>query len=275
MEHHWDELEQWERRYFEREQSDLGILYNQWQEKWLKSLNQKRKRQVLSLLDNCLVHLQAGLLHSRSFEETKKRVYTHARIFHPSISSAEALRQLSIEQANYLADQLMAKQRLLSVGQGGVTGLGGLFFLAADLPALMAIQLRSLQQLAFVYGYDCHHPMEQMVMLKLYHLATLPKKYQKSEWDKLLEESLAHQQAIFYEGDDSIIQEEWLQRFTPQLAKSFLITILRRKTVQFVPLFGVVVGAGMNYALTKQVIEVGQHFYLKRRLLDLASDRIT
>ncbi|WP_062047754.1 EcsC family protein [Bacillus sp. JCM 19034] len=268
MKQQWDELERWEQCFFEGNQSELVMLYDVWQENWLSKLNDKRKRQFLVLVESGIVHLHSALLHNRSFEDVVQRIITQARIFKPTLSTAEEMKQLSLEQTNYLAEQAMAKQRLLSLGQGGVTGLGGFVLLAADLPALMAIQLRSLQQLAFIYGYDPRHPMEQMLMLKLLHVATVPKHYQRAEWDKLIEDCQLHQQAIFYEGDDAIFHEGWLQQLTTQLAKGFLIAFMRKKTVQSVPLLGIVIGAGSNYLFTKQVIEVAKHFYTKRRLLE-------
>ncbi|WP_346726887.1 EcsC family protein [Bacillus suaedae] len=263
------ELQEWEERYFLIESSDVAQSYHYYHERMLSKINEEKKEKWLAKMDSCLAHLQSWLLQSRSFEETKRRVITHARIFDSSLSSVDDLRRLPIEKLDYLAEQLMAKQRLLSFGQGGLTGMGGLFLLLADLPALAIIQLRSLQHLSFVYGYDSRHPMEQMVMLKLFHIATLPKAYQHSEWDRLWQEVEEHQHdQIFYQGDETVFNEQWLQQMSSQLAKSFVITMLRKKLIQGVPLLGIALGAGMNYRLSQQVIEVGQHFYQKRRLLE-------
>ncbi len=64
----------------------------------------------------------------------KKRIdalFNMQSIFDSNLSTIEDLRQLSLEQLDYLAEQLMAKQRLLALGQGGLTGMGGVFLLAS------------------------------------------------------------------------------------------------------------------------------------------------
>jgi hypothetical protein len=269
MNQRWNEIKEWEKTFFHYDATDLTGTYNKWNELLYQQLGKKQKQKWLEKMDACLIHLHAWLQNSRSYEETKKRVISHARIFNPQITEVEELQNLPIEQLDYLAEQLMAKQRLLAFGQGGLTGMGGTFLLIADLPALAVIQLRSLQHLALVYGYDVRRPIEMVNLLKLFYVATLPKAYQALEWKKLVEaveeQDLDH---VFYQGDDSILQEASLEQLTNQLAKSFVITMLRKKLIQGVPFVGMAVGAGMNYRFSQQVIEIGQHFYQKRRLLE-------
>ncbi|MFC0557936.1 EcsC family protein [Halalkalibacter alkalisediminis] len=269
MNQRWNEIKEWEETFFSYDTTDLAGTYNKWNERLFQQLGNNRKQKWLEKMDACLIHLHAWLQNSRSYEETKKRVISHARIFDSHITSIEELQSLPLEQLDYLAEQLMAKQRLLALGQGGLTGMGGTFLLLADLPALAVIQLRSLQHLALVYGYDVRRPIEMVNMLKLFYVATVPKSYQAAEWDKLVQEveqqDLDH---VFYQGDDAIFQESSLEQLTNQLAKSFVITMLRKKMIQGVPIVGMAVGAGMNYRFSQQVIEIGQRFYQKRRLLE-------
>ncbi|MCL7747802.1 EcsC family protein [Halalkalibacter alkaliphilus] len=264
-----DEISEWEETFFSYEATDLKTTYSRWTEQVFDQLSEKTKERWLTAMDTCLLHLQAWLHHSRSYEETKRRVISHARTFDPTISTIDDLQSLPLEQLDYLADQLMAKQRLLALGQGGLTGMGGAFLLLSDLPALAIIQLRSLQHLALVYGYDVRRPVELMNMLKLFYVATIPKSYQANEWDKLLNEvENQERDHVFYSGDDAIMQDAIFEQLTKQLVKSFVITMLKKKLIQGVPLVGMAVGAGMNYRFSQQVIDVGQHFYQKRRLIE-------
>ncbi len=264
-----DEVKEWEDHFFSYESSDVKTTYSKWTEQVFNQLGDQRKKKWLEAMDTCLLHLQAWLHHSRSYDETKKRVISHARTFDPTVSSIDDLQELPLEQLDYLADQLMAKQRLLALGQGGLTGMGGAFLLLADLPALAVIQLRSLQHLALVYGYDVRRPVELMNLLKLFYVATTPKTHQANEWDKLLHEvGEQNREHVFYDGDDAILQDSIFEQLTKQIAKSFVIMMLRKKLIQGVPLVGMAVGAGMNYRFSQQVIEVGQHFYQKRRLIE-------
>jgi hypothetical protein len=263
------EINEWEEAFFSYEATDFKTTYSRWTEQVFDQLSEKTKERWLTAMDTCLLHLHAWLHHSRSYEETKRRVISHARTFDPTISTIDDLQSLPLEQLDYLADQLMAKQRLLALGQGGVTGMGGAFLLLSDLPALAVIQLRSLQHLALVYGYDVRRPVELMNMLKLFYVATIPKSYQANEWDKLLNEvENQERDHVFYSGDDAIMQDAIFEQLTKQLVKSFVITMLKKKLIQGVPLVGMAVGAGLNYRFSQQVIDVGQHFYQKRRLIE-------
>lgn len=268
IENRWDEMEKWEEEYFFSESSDLVKSYHKWSEQLFSQLGEGRKQKWLSKMDDCLFHLQAWHQHSRSYEEVRRRIIQYARTFNADIVTTEDLRHLPLEQLDYLAEQLMARQRLLAFGQGALTGMGGAFLLTLDLPAMALIQLRSLQQLALVYGYDSRRPVEMMYTLKLFHLATLPKSFQAAEWDKLLAEVDEQADEVFYQGEEAVFKDKWIEQLLKQLAKSFVITMLRRKMVQGVPLIGMAAGAGMNYRFSQQVIEMGQHFYQKRRLLE-------
>ncbi|MFC0473253.1 EcsC family protein [Halalkalibacter kiskunsagensis] len=265
----WNEIKQWEESFFISDSTDIMSTYSRFSERAFDQLGQKRKQKWLAIMDACLLHLQGWLQHTRSYEETKRRVIAHARMFDPNITTIDDLQSLPLEQLDYLAEQLMAKQRLLALGQGGLTGMGGAFLLLSDLPALAVIQLRSLQHLALVYGYDVRRPVELMNMLKLFHVATIPKSYQAQEWDKLIREvEEQDREHVFYQGDDSIITDSIFEQLTKQLVKSFVLTMLRKKVIQGIPLIGMAVGAGMNYRFSQSVIEVGQHFYQKRRILE-------
>ncbi|WP_332689848.1 EcsC family protein [Halalkalibacter lacteus] len=265
----WNEIKEWEEAFFISESTDIISTYSRLTERAFDQLGQKRKQKWLTMMDTCLLHLQAWLQHTRSYEETKRRVISHARMFDPHVATIDDLQSLPLEQLDYLAEQLMAKQRLLALGQGGLTGMGGAFLLLSDLPALAVIQLRSLQHLALVYGYDVRRPIEMMNMLKLFHVATIPKSYQADEWDKLIREvEEQDRDHVFYQGDDSIVGDSIFEQLIKQIVKSFVLTMLRKKVIQGVPLVGMAIGAGLNYRFSQQVIDIGQHFYQKRRLLE-------
>ncbi|NEU29897.1 EcsC family protein [bacterium LRH843] len=267
-----DELIKWENEYFGQETADVKKMYHLYVQRLFDKVGDARKQKWLKKIDDCLFHLQAWLQHSQSNEDTRRRVIQYARTFDPDIDAVSDLRSLPLEQIDYLAEQLMAKQRLLAFGQGGLSGMGGAFLLAVDLPLIAFIQLQSLQQLALAYGYDSRRPVEMMYMLKLFHVATMPRSFQANEWDRLFAEINDQDDEVFYEGEESIFQAEWLDQLLKQLAKSFVITMLRKKMIQGVPLLGMAVGAGMNYRFSAQVIEIGQHFYQKRRLLEQMSN---
>ncbi|KGA95603.1 hypothetical protein AJ85_20340 [Alkalihalobacillus alcalophilus ATCC 27647 = CGMCC 1.3604] len=227
----------------------------------------------LRQLDSIFIQLQSFIQNNQSEKELVQKIFRYARLFNPEIEHVEDMQTLSIDQLHYLSEQFMAKQRLLSVGQGSVTGLGGFVLLSIDLPLLAAIHLRTIQQLATIYGYDTKKPLEQVIALKVYYLSTLPRPYQQEVWDALFEEITYYdEEHIFFEGEDKVFEAAWFGQLIRQVGKNILISTLRKKWIQGVPLLGVAVGAGMNYQLTKQVTDVAEHFYQKRLLLSRLED---
>ncbi|WP_088103822.1 EcsC family protein [Halalkalibacter urbisdiaboli] len=263
------QIEHWEDQFFYHEATDAEFTYLKWADWVFSKLSPSKQERVLTQLESMIIHIQAWMQNSKSHEETRNRILRHARVFNPDIETIADLQVLTLEQQEFMAEQLMAKQRLLALGQGGLSGMGGAFLFAMDLPAVVAINIRSIQQLALVYGYDLNQPVEMIFALKLFHVATLPKAFQAEAWEQLFEEVDMHEHNdMFYQGKDDIIEVEWLQRVVRQVGKNVVIAMLRKKLIQGVPLIGMAFGATMNYRFSQQVIEVAHMFYQKRLILE-------
>jgi hypothetical protein len=266
----WTEIERWEDAFFAHETTDLEKSYQNWIDKSFAQLGEEKQQQLLEKVDAVLFQLHAVLQNSRSLDDFRERTLLHAKVFQSDIETIEEMKELSVNELRFLAEQHMAKQRLLALGQGGLAGMGGALLLALDLPALMALQLRSLQQLALTYGYEVKHPLEMMLILKLFHVATLPKAYQEPAWYGLFREIERTDEYTphFYGSGQQIIASPWTQQLIRQIGKSVVISMLKKKTIQGVPLIGMAFGAGINYRNTRQVLEIGHRFYQKRLLLE-------
>lgn len=60
------------------------------------------------------------------------------------------LKNLELEQLDQLATSYSTTNQIMALLEGAGMGLGGIVFIAADIPALMVISLRILIQLAYV-----------------------------------------------------------------------------------------------------------------------------
>ncbi|WP_236611065.1 EcsC family protein [Halalkalibacterium ligniniphilum] len=266
----WTEIEMWEERFFDHEATDLERTYQRWLEQTFAALGETTQQTVLEKIDTVMFHMLAAMQNSRSIEELSRRILNHGKVFDVQIETLNDMKNLRIEQLHFIAEQQMAKQRLLSFGQGGLTGMGGAFLLAVDVPSMVAINLRSIQQLALTYGYELKQPYEMMLILKLFHVATVPKAYQADNWDKLIEGVKGENvdDPFYYGSSEVIFEREWVQQLLRQIAKGFVISMLRKKMIQGVPLVGMVFGARMNYQFSQQVINIAHRFYQKRHLLE-------
>lgn len=263
----WADIQTWEQQYFQYESSDLVFTYEKWVEAAFAKLGEPVQKKVLNTIDTLLFHLHALIQNSQFQLETKQRLLTEARLFDDSIEDVDDLKRLSIDQLRYIAIQQIARQRLLSFAQGGLTGTGGWFLLGIDFPAVIMMNLRAVQLIAMNYGYEVALPGEMMTALKVFHGASLPKRLRYEAWRDLEEEVyMSKYDPYFYEDDEILVDSLWFEQTLKQLVKSVVIQLLRKKVVQGIPLLGMAFGAGMNYQFSRQVTEFAHTFYQKRHL---------
>jgi len=198
--------------------------------------------------------------------DAKERILSSGRIFKKDLEKIEDLKQLQIEQLEYIAEQQIARHRLYSFAQGGLAGTGGPLLLSADIPAIAVINLRAVQLIAMTYGVEVNTPFEMMTSLKVFHTATLPPRLQKEGWTMLMNELQSHDDDYFYEGNEEITDITWLEQPVQQLLKALVITLFRKKLIQGIPLVSMAIGAGTNYQLTRKVTDVAHKYYQLRYL---------
>ncbi len=262
-----EEIKTWEQKLYQYEPTDFEATYNKWLERAFELIPEEVRSEFFLKLDNMLFHLHAAIQGTQLQMDARQRIITSARTFYKDIEDVSDLKNLSIDQLIYLADHQIAKHRLYSVAQGGLTGTGGVLLLGSDLPAMTIINLRVVQLIAMTYGYEVNTPHEMMTSLKVFHAATLPNSIQHKAWKSLIDElDGTDEHFFFYEGSEELTDVTWMAHPLKQLMKAMLIIVFRRKIVQGVPLIGMAIGAGMNYQLTRKVTEFAHKYYQLRYL---------
>lgn len=264
------EIEEWESQLYQYEPTDFEMIYDKWLERSFQKLNPSIREKFFRNLDGFLFHMHAFIQGSQSQIDARQRIITEARVFNENIRYLEDLRDLPIGQLIYIADQHIAKHRFISFTQGGISGTGGLLLLGVDIPAMAIINLRAVQLIALTYGYDVNIPSEMMTSLRVFHIATLPKRLQASGWESLKDDvkSHLHRYEYLYDRDDELTNESWMEQPIKQIMKTLLIVTFRKKLIQGIPLIGMAIGAGMNYQLSRQVTDFAHRFYQYRILLE-------
>jgi hypothetical protein len=265
----WNEIQNWQYQLSQQESTDFQMTFDKWLNTSFAQLPSGKQKEFLAKVDDWLFHLHAFIQSSQSQLDARNRILSSARLFDDTIEHIEDLRKLTIDQLVYIADHQIARHRLYSFVQGGATGAGGLLLLTADLPLMVAINLKAVQLIATSYGYDVSKPYEMMLALKAFHAAILPIHLQQYAWQNLSQELEAAEQApFFYEGSDEIIDSGSIQVVLKQLLKTFIIHSLRRKLIQGIPMLSIAVGSVVNYRLTRSVTEFTHRFYQMRYLLE-------
>jgi hypothetical protein len=262
----WQELLKWEKDFFHHHPNDFQLTTQKYIENELGNLRPDIQEKMFNIIDSLLFHTHAMVQNSHFQLDARHRLLTEARVFNERIEEISDLKQLSITQLTYIADQQIARQRLLSFAQGGLSGTGSLLLLGMDLPAMFALNLRAIQLVAMTYGYEVNRPFEMMLALKLFYTASLPKNMQKDSWQELEQEVKEEINPYFYQGKEELTNITWLHNPLKQAVKAFMITALRKKIIQGIPLISIVLGAGINYQFSRTITEVAHKFYQKRYL---------
>ncbi|MBO0960083.1 EcsC family protein [Neobacillus sp. MM2021_6] len=261
-----NEIRLWEEKLLNYEANEFQLTYEKYLERSFLLLPEKVQQQFFSLIDTWLFHLHGMIQGSQLQMDAKERILTSGRIFSKDIEEIADIRNLTIDQLQYIAEQQIARHRLYSFAQGGLAGTGGTLLLGADIPAMAVINLRIVQLIAMTYGFEVNTPYEMMTSLKVFHTATLPPRIQIEGWNSLMADLAGNDESYFYQGNEQITDITWLEQPVQQLLKAMVIALFRKKVIQGIPLISMAIGAGANYQLTRKVTDVAHRYYQLRYL---------
>lgn len=262
----WNEISEWQENLYQYERKDLSALYDKWLEQGFDLLPDNVQQQFFEKLDTWLFHLHAMVQSSQIQIDARERILASARLFKEDIETLDDLNHLSIDQLNYIANQHIAKHRLYSFAQGGVSGSGSLLLLGSDIPAMTVINVRIVQLIAMSYGVEVNTPFEMMMALKVFNAGAMPKRLQGMAWEELIREVQNAEDDYFYLGIEELTNPTWMEQPLKQLLKAISITVFRKKLVRGIPFISMAIGAGANYQMTRNVSEFAQKFYQYRYL---------
>lgn len=162
------------------------------------------------------------------------------------------LRSQPLDQLDGLARSYFTENAILAAVEGGGTGLGGVVFIAADVPLLFTINFRLIQQISSSYGFPLRGPAHRPLVLAVFNVAASGTREARA--DAVREMSVAA--AAFaaeqgYKGRVSGTFQDQNRHIPREIAKN----IVGRKLAQAIPLAGAAVGAGVNYWFTTQTAE--------------------
>lgn len=166
---------------------------------------------------------------------------------------------LSLRERDHKANELLSVYQKIAAAEGAGTGAGGIVLGAVDFPALIAIKMKFLFELAHIYGHSTMDEAERLYILHVFQLAFSSAEVRPNifaaikNWD-----SAASRAAIRDNGLNSI---DW-----EQFQREYRDSIDFRKMLQLVPGIGAIVGAWANYSLLEELGTVGMNCYRMRQL---------
>ena len=176
------------------------------------------------------------------------------------------LRDHDLEELDSLAQSVFSENAIMAAIEGGGTGLGGAFFIVADIPLLFGINFRLIQQIGAAYGFELKGESYKPLILSIFNAAATGE--QRSRTEALREITVAaaaFANDLAYKGRVTGTFRDQNRHLPRELAKN----ILGRKIAQAVPIAGAAIGAGINYWFTTETAETSymlfRALYLERK----------
>ncbi|WP_136608467.1 EcsC family protein [Paenibacillus dokdonensis] len=207
-----------------------------------------QQKSVLKLLQAAWIHSQNGaakLTEERELNGEKAEL------------TLEEAANLPLEVMDRTAEELTSRRVKFAAAQGATTGVGGVFTLAADIPMVLGLSLKVLQEMALCYGYDPRSEQERVFIVKCLQFASADIVGKKAVLEELAQfEQEDHAQQVF-----SQIQG-WRE-----VVQTYRDSFGWKKLFQLVPVAGILFGSISNKGTIEDVAEAGKMLYRKRRIL--------
>ncbi len=146
----------------------------------------------------------------------------------------------------------------LAALEGAASGIGGIFTIAADIPAMIGISLKVLQEIALCYGYYPADPQERLFILKCLQFAAS---------DVVGKKAVLQELSNFEQADTGKEVFSQIQGWREVVTK-YRDNFGWRKMFQAVPVAGILFGSIANKNSLDSIAEAGRMLYRKRRIME-------
>lgn len=242
---------------WEQDQSDLwfweklGRLPFKIIDKWTPTFIQNK---IGILIDELGQYIQTG----GSYLSSTSKIAS----YYPDlgVQTLEEVDTLSLSKMDAAVEKLTGNRKKLATLQGASTGIGGIFTLTIDIPLLLGLQLKTLQDIAICYGYDPNDKKERLFIIKCLQFVSA---------DIVGKQAILTQLSLFDQPDDEAKREilSELQGWR-EVMFTYRDQFGWKKLFQMIPIAGLVFGAFINRSAISDIGEAGKMLYRKRKIIE-------
>lgn len=183
---------------------------------------------------------------------------------HYSITSTEEIASLPIKVMDQVGNDLKKDRKQFATLQGATTGIGGIFTLAIDIPVLLGLSLKTLQELSIAYGYNPKEKEERIFIVKCLQFASA---------DVVGKQAILNELSSFYDKENRNSKEMMSQlQGWREVVYTYRDQLGWKKLLQMIPIAGMIFGALTNRSMIQDLAEAGIMLYRKRRIMQRLVD---
>jgi hypothetical protein len=213
------------------------------------------------------VRKTVGLLNdSSAYTVDRQGIYEKFReAGFEEVDSPADIREIPLERIDELVASTSSSYKSTAFAEGGASGAAGVAGLAADIPALVGIALRAINEYTTYYGTDIDDDHERTVALHiLLASSSTSEADRQTALAQLTKASMQAAREQPREEVDDALSAADIDAFAEQLG----IRLIRAKLAQTVPVVGAAVAGGYNAWYLSAVTETAQMTYRERYLVD-------
>ncbi len=190
---------------------------------------------------------------------SEKKIIKKGKKHGLNITAISDLVDQDLEQLDRLAQRHFTAGKIIAACEGAGCGMGGLGLIAADIPVLMGIIFRSIQQIGSCYGFSMQDPAMLPVVMSIYNAGSSDSAAVKSAVladMQIAAAAMAGKTAYFKAATKTktSLVVKFLERSVGSFPAQIAQNISKRKLGQLIPVFGAVIGAGFNYWLMSSTV---------------------
>lgn len=176
-----------------------------------------------------------------------------------TVNTIDDMKKVPLKVMNLVSGDLRTNRGNVATVQGATTGFGGIFTLAVDIPVLLGLSLKTLQEISVAYGYDPEDKEERIFIVKCLQFASA---------DIVGKQAILNELSGYY--NRSMEPAEMMSKLQGwrEVVYTYRDQFGLKKLLQMVPVAGMLFGAYTNRSMVKDIAETGIMLYQKRRILE-------
>lgn len=172
--------------------------------------------------------------------------------------SLSDVQRFPLTDMDHIANEIRTSKTKIATVQGATTGIGGLFTISIDIPFLIGLSLKVLQEIALCYGYDPNDKAERVFIVKC---------LQFTSSDIVGKTAILEDLSAFQSENQKKQMISQLQGWR-EVILTYRDNFGWKKLFQMIPIAGIIFGAFLNRSAIGDVAEAGMMLYRKRRILE-------
>ena len=162
------------------------------------------------------------------------------------------------------AERVVRTARGVSASTGAAAGLGGAFSMSLDIPATIAIALRTIRDTGRAYGYSGAGSAEKLFRLQILELSALDDPDERAARIAALENAIGANGQLVHADHEHIVPV--IDQAVERVSRAIAFASFRSRAGMLVPVAGSIVGGLVNSSFQKDVGKAARFAFQERRL---------